>query len=195
MSQLRQSLHLMPQVPLSCQGCALRSPRSGLHLLVSYNIRISSAVLIPLSETNTVSAGANVPQSDTVSHINGKIMEIPVVHSHDFCSKIQSTVHFPLIMSFYQSIQPQLLCQFPKRLFNWLLSRIAQIRSTAEAPKCFCLVEHVLIYCKNPFEAPEYSLPGKFPANTCLRPGNKKGSVRQEIAEAPACSYSFAMSR
>ena len=33
MDQLRQSLHLMPQVPLFCQGCALRSPRSGLHLL------------------------------------------------------------------------------------------------------------------------------------------------------------------
>ena len=33
MDQLRQSLHLMPKVPLSCQGYALRSPRSGLHLL------------------------------------------------------------------------------------------------------------------------------------------------------------------
>ena len=147
MSQLRQSLHLMPQSAAFLSGLRIKvSPIRTASTLFSYNIRISSAVLIPLSETNTVSAGAMFHQSDTVSHINGKIMEIPVVHSHDFAP---DSKHGPLPTD--HELLPEHPAPAPVPVPQRLLTGCYQEShksSTQEAPNAFCLVEHVLIYCK-----------------------------------------------
>ena len=112
------------------------SPISTAFTRLSYNRLISALVLIPLSDTKTTSSGARFRSRMLLFISTRNVRRSQVIDSYDLRSGFQCPLYFPLIMCFYQCIQPQTSASCRYSL-SCTSSRIAQIRSTADAPKAF----------------------------------------------------------
>ena len=64
---------------------------------------------IPLSAMKGISGGTKGPQTKTVSHIDSKILKIPVIDTKDFSPALKSPRHFPFVMGFDKGIHAKAL--------------------------------------------------------------------------------------
>ena len=110
---LRQSLHLMPQAPAFLSGWPRLLDQDCIYFVFEYmDIRRLNTTF---GKQTPVSAGASVPQSGYCFISTVKSWRFRLFTPR-FLPQDPARSTSPLIMSFYQSIQPQLLCQFPKAL-------------------------------------------------------------------------------